>query len=226
MAVQTRLVTTRIDADALVHFIKVRQRPAGIKLAAIAAVGGRTLDIVEQALGEIGGGSQILKPLLVLNADGVAAELIGDAQHGDVHAALVENLRVGQVGGFIRSRVETHAARVEPFANLLRFCVADLAHGRIERGLAEALLVDAGWVHQRIFDDGVGHAHAALIEDAQQRLLAAQFIGQRHAQSAFGLAHFGRIEGMHVRNVVREVPVLDPFTQPALEERVGEVLAP
>src|SRR5271157_2427459 len=75
----------RIDADALVNLIEMRQRPACIKLTAISTVGRRTIDVVEQSLDEIGGGRQVFEPLLVLDADGVASELIGNAQHGDVH---------------------------------------------------------------------------------------------------------------------------------------------
>jgi hypothetical protein len=172
-------------------------------------------------------GTRSFKSLLILNADGVAAELVGDAQGGDVHAALVENLRVGQIGGFVGRSRNFIPLRIQPVANLLRFRRVTSRIAAYQRGLAEPLLVDAGGIHQRVFDDGVHHAHAAFVEDAEQRLLAEQFFGQRHAQRAFSLANFGRIE----KSCTCEVSwtkdlVFDPFAQAALEERVLEVLAP
>ena len=52
----------------------------------------RAVGVVEHALDEVAGGQQVLQALLVLDADGVAAELVGDARGGDVHLALVEDL--------------------------------------------------------------------------------------------------------------------------------------
>ena len=58
----------------------------------------RTVHIIQQALGQVRRRRQVLQALLILDADGVAAEIVGDAQRGDVHLALFENLGVGQVG--------------------------------------------------------------------------------------------------------------------------------
>ena len=50
--------------------------------------------------------------------------------------------------------------------------------------LAEPLLVDAGGVEQLVGDDRVEHPHAALVEDAHDRLLRAQLGGQALAELA------------------------------------------
>ena len=78
----------------------MRQRLAAIEHSfAVAALDGRTLGVVQRPFHQIAGGHQILQALLVLDADQIAAEIIGDAQGGDVHLALQEDLVVGQVLG-------------------------------------------------------------------------------------------------------------------------------
>ena len=52
---------------------------------------------------------QILQALLILNADRVAAEFIRNAQRRDIHSALIENLRVGQIGFRVRPGLEDQA---------------------------------------------------------------------------------------------------------------------
>ena len=56
------------------------------------------VDVVQQAFDQIARRRQILQPLLVLNADRVAAELIRDPHGGDIHLALLQRLRLGQLG--------------------------------------------------------------------------------------------------------------------------------
>ncbi len=58
--------------------------------------GGRSR-VVERAFDQIAGRQQVLQALLVLDADRVAAEIVGDAHGGDVHLALQQDLVVGQV---------------------------------------------------------------------------------------------------------------------------------
>ena len=100
-----------VESGALVHFVEVRERLAVEEHAlAVARFHRRTIGVVQRAFHEIAGGQQVLQSLLVLNADAVAAEVIGDAHGGDVHLALPENLRVGQIGGVVRAGVELHAA--------------------------------------------------------------------------------------------------------------------
>ncbi len=70
---------------------------------------------------KIGSRRQIFQALLILDADGVAAELIGDAQRGDIHAALIENLCVRQIGFRIGAGLELHAFGIQPLANRQRF---------------------------------------------------------------------------------------------------------
>ena len=67
---------------------------------------GSTVDIVQHPFGKVGCGREIFQALLVLNADRVAAELVGDAQSGDVHFALLEYLVVRQFGRFVHAGLE------------------------------------------------------------------------------------------------------------------------
>ncbi len=63
--------------------------------------------------------------MLILNADGVAAEFIGDPEGGDVHLALLVNLLIGEFGFFILAGVEVQAFGVEPLAHGFRFGIAE-----------------------------------------------------------------------------------------------------
>ena len=76
----------RVDGDALVGLVEVRERPALVQHARAVARGHRrALGRVQHALGEVGCRHQILEALLVLDADGVEPEVVGDPQRGDVH---------------------------------------------------------------------------------------------------------------------------------------------
>src|SRR6185436_14856175 len=66
-----------IESGALVHFVEMRDGPARVEHAfAVARTHGRTVRIVQRALDEIARWKQIFQPLLILDADGVAAEVI------------------------------------------------------------------------------------------------------------------------------------------------------
>jgi len=75
---------------------------------------------------------------LVLDADGLAAELVGDAQCGDVELTLGEDLGFGELGRGVFAKVEFEALFLEPSVNGVGFGVADLGGFVVERGLGEA----------------------------------------------------------------------------------------
>jgi len=56
--------------------------------------------------------------LLVLDANGVAAEVMRDADGGNVHLALGEDLLFCEVGGVVRAKVELHAFVLQPSQHL------------------------------------------------------------------------------------------------------------
>src|SRR3954462_15534787 len=85
---------------------------------AIPTVDGRPIAIVEHSLDEIAGWEQVFQTLLILNADQVAAEVIGDADGGDIHFALQQDLCVREIGGMRWPGVEPHAFAIEPSAYL------------------------------------------------------------------------------------------------------------
>jgi hypothetical protein len=47
---------------------------------------------------------------LILDADRLAAELVGDAHRGDVHFALEENLALGELGCLFLYQLNTSSA--------------------------------------------------------------------------------------------------------------------
>ena len=113
-------------------------------------------------------------------------------------------------------------------ADRLRLLVADPPHLGDERALRQALLVDAERVEQLVVEDRVVHAHAALVEDADDRLLVLQLLGERAARA--------RPRGRRrapARSTSRTWPVscvsvagLEPGAQARAGPVVGEVLAP
>ena len=91
-----------VQPGAFIHFVEMRQRLAFVQhAAAVAAVDRRAIGIVQRSLDQVGCRQQILQSLLVLDADRVAAEIVGDPQGRDVHLALLVDLVVGQIGFFI-----------------------------------------------------------------------------------------------------------------------------
>ncbi len=117
-----------VEPGAFIDFVEMRQWLAAIEHSlAVAALDGRTLGVVERPFHQIAGGHQILEALLVLDADQIASEIVGDAQRGDVHLALQENLVVGQVLGVVRAGVEGHATLLHPAAHFLGLTVFDLS---------------------------------------------------------------------------------------------------
>ena len=97
----------RVEAGALVHLVEMRDRRGldGLRLPSAPATSGRVA-VVQHPLDQVASRQQILQPLLILDADGLAAELLGHAHGSHVHPALVEHLRLGQVGRVVAAEVE------------------------------------------------------------------------------------------------------------------------
>ena len=217
----------RVQARALVHFVEVRQRVILIEHAPVAArAHRRPVHVVQQAFGQVGSRRQVLQPLLILYADSGAAKVVGDAQRRDVHLALFQGLRVGQLGLGIAAGGEVHALAIQPGAHLARFAVAGRQHFRVERRLAEALLEHAGGMQQLIRDDGVVHAHAAFVEDPQNGLVAPQFGCQAGAGLFRARRQLAGGKRAHVAGIVHHRLARQPAAQAREEELVGEIHAP
>ncbi|MGX1676407.1 hypothetical protein [Streptomyces sp. NPDC055400] len=216
----------RVDGHALVGFVEVRQRPALVQHARAVAAGHlRALDVVEQAFGQVGRGREVLEALLVLDAHRVQAEVVGDPQRRDVHLQLFADLPVGQLGGLVGAGGEGHARLLEPGTGCVGLLIRDAQHLRVQGALRQPLLVDAERVEQLVVDDRVVHAHAALVEDADDGLVPAQLLGNGGAQRALrGLGQLG--QRPHVGAVVRDAAGLGPLAQALEEEVVGEVDGP
>src|SRR3569833_576419 len=87
----------RVETSTLVHFIEVRKRATREQLVSLLILDWRTICIVQQTLDQVRSGNTILQPLLVLNANCIAAETCSDAESGDIHFALLEDLSIGEV---------------------------------------------------------------------------------------------------------------------------------
>ena len=216
-----------VEAGALVHFVEVGKRLAGEEfLAGHLVINGGTLDVVEESLDEIGGGGEVLEALLVLDADRGASELLGDADGGDVHLALLEDLVLGEVVLLAGAELEGHAAVEEPLVDGARLLVLDGEHLGVERGLAEALLEDARLVDELVRDDRVVHAHATLVEDTHDLLVVAELPGKLGAEFLGIGGNAGLLVGLHVRGDVGDAAGGQPGAEPLEESLVAEVIAP
>ena len=114
--------------------------------------------------------------MLVLNADEIAAEAVGQTQRGDVHPALLQDLGPRQASSLVFAEVERHACFFQPGQNLLGFGFRDLCRLVVKGRLAEPLFKNASRVQQVIGNDGVEHSHAAFIKDTHQHLAAAEVL--------------------------------------------------
>ena len=164
--------------------------------------------------------------MLVLNADGVTAEFIGNSERSNIHPALIENLRICKVRLFTCPGFEANSARVQPVANLLGFFPGNFPHSGKEGRLTKPFFIDAGRIHQGIFNHRVHHAHTTLIEDAKDCLPALQLFCQCASECSLGFADASRHKLMNVRGVVDNNLVFDPLPKTFLEQGVLEVLAP
>ncbi len=137
-----------------------------------------------------------------MDADGLRAELGRDPHRGDVHLALLQHLRFGQLGFFVRAEIEFHALGQQPVIDRAGFSIGDRLHLRIERGLAEPFLEDASRMQQFVGDDRVEHAHAAFVEDAHDELLVLELLRERLAGLRGGGGHLHGLQRLHVRGVM------------------------
>ena len=186
----------------------------------------RSLRVVQQPLDQVRGRRHVFQPLLILDADGVTAEVVGDAHGSDVHLALLQDLVVGQVRVRVGAGHEGHTALIQPTAHRLGLSIRDASHFRYQRRLAQPFFVEAGAVHQLIVDDSVVHAHAALVEDAQDGLFPSQLTGQGLAQLDFVTRQSREVQVSHVAGVVSDATLFQPLADAVQEEIIGEVLAP
>ena len=101
---------------------------------------------------------------------------------------------------------ELHAFAIQPGTGSLGFIVWDSPHRGDQRGLAEAFLVDAAGVEQFIFDDGVVHAHAALVEDAHDGFVVLELPRPAHCPKlSFGAGSVLRVQVADVTGVMRDL---------------------
>ena len=104
-----------VGGDPLVDLVEVRQGlPVPQHPAAVPAGDRRAVDVVEQALGQVARGDEVLKALLVLDPDCVEAEVVADAQGGYVHLALLPDLFLGQLGAVVGAEKEPHPPVLKP----------------------------------------------------------------------------------------------------------------
>jgi len=204
----------------------VWERDTGVKLSRTVAAADRgPFDVVEQTLGEVARGDRVLEALLVLDANRVQAEVVGDAQGGGVHLELAEQLGLGQFGGLVGAEVERHPGVLQPGVDALGLVVADGLHLGDQGTLRQALLVDAERVDELVIEDGVVHPHTSLVEDAEDGLLPLELVCERCAELPLGAV-------VECRQIADVALVMDDHAvgQPCLEAverpRVGEVLAP
>ncbi len=68
-----------VESGAFIDFVEMGEGLAFVEFAAVFGEGGRAIGAVEGAFDEVGCGGEVFEALLVLDADGGAAEFVGDA---------------------------------------------------------------------------------------------------------------------------------------------------
>ena len=216
-----------VEPRALVHLVEVHERLA-LEQHPRRAFGRdrRPLRIVEHPFHEIARREQVLEALLVLDPDRVAAVAVGDPQGGHVHPALEQHLLPRELGLLVAAEVEPHARLLQPAEHRPTLGLARSHRLVVERALAEPFLEHARGLQQPVGDDGVFHAHAALVEHAHQRLAPAEVGGERLGPrgEVAGDAHL--LQGHHVARVVVDRPRAEPGVEMPLEARTREVVGP
>ena len=216
-----------VEARAFIDFVEMRECLAFVEDLTIGACCDRgAIYVVENAFDQIRCRAQVFEALLILNADGGATKVIGNAYGGDVHFALHCDLVVGEFIGGVCAGDKGEALALEIGANSAGFCICDGLHFCPESRLREAFFEDACGVEQVVGDDGVEHAHAAFVKDAHNGFFALELFGECLSELRFG---FGQAEGVGVAymgGVVGDAAAGEPFAQAAFEEVVGKVQAP
>src|SRR5688572_8858093 len=173
-----------IQPGAFIDFVEMGQCLTGEQDASSSrAFHCRPIDVVQQSFNEVAGWGEIFQPLLILNADGRAAEFVSESYGGDIHFALLQGLVAGEFGGLVTSPGKLHAFPQKPVEDVLRLGIADLPHRGVERGLTKAFLEEAGKMQQFVGHDGVEHTHAAFIEDAEDGFALPKLAREAAAQS-------------------------------------------
>ena len=203
----------------------MREGVARIQLAAVE-VNGRPIDIVQKSFGQIGGGRQIFQPLLILNADGVASELVREPDCGDIHPALVQDLGFRELCGRIVSNIESQPFLHQPIADSLRLAGRNSLHGGVEHRLAEAFLEDTRRMQEFVGDDGVVHTHTALVEHSHDRLVRTQMLSKFAPGLFCALRQLEVAAPAHVMILMTKQPTLQPAPKTVVEEVIFEVGAP
>lgn len=216
-----------VDTTALVHFVEVWVGLAFEDDLAGCVLDRRTVCAVEHTFDEVGSGAEVLEALLILNAEGIATEGVTNAAGSNIHFALLDHLRLGQLGLGVLTEVEVEALIFDEFEDFFGFGLAHILHFSEECGLAELLLVDTGLEEELIRNRGVIHAHAELIENTHDRLVAVEIgcdlVGNLLEASS------GLLAGvfLNVCSGVLDLTGLDPLLQILLEGAVfTEVLTP
>ena len=110
-----------VQSGTFIDFIEVRQCFTLEERLVIAAVfHRRTVRVVEQAFNQIACRRKVFQSLLILNANRRAAKFIGDAHRSNVHFALLQGLRFGQLRLLVRPPIEGHALLDQPGQNRAR----------------------------------------------------------------------------------------------------------
>ena len=214
-----------VEARAFVDFVEMGQRLAFVQHARTVAAGDRRpFGVVQHSLDEITRGQKILKPLLILNADCRAAEVVGDAQRSDVHLALQVDLIVGQMLVGIAAGDEFQAVMLEPAADRAGFVVAGLHRLIIEGRLTEPFLVHAGGIHQMVGHDGVEHSHATFVEHAHDGLLLLHAVPRLTARRCLGI--FTSASRRDVLGRMPQFSFFEPASQRFCKRKIGKINAP
>ncbi|MEJ7757304.1 MAG: hypothetical protein WKF83_14285 [Nocardioidaceae bacterium] len=108
--------------------------------------------------------------------------------------------------------MEGHPGVVEPVADRGGLLARHALHLGDQRALGQPLLVDAERIEQLVVEDRVVHPHAAFVEDADDRLLGPQLLGERAAQLDLGPAA-GHGEVADVAHIMDELAGLEPGLQ-------------
>src|SRR5690242_6265110 len=81
-------------------------------------------------------------------------------------------------------------------------------------------------MQQFVGNNCVVHAHAALIEDAHDRLLTSQAVSERFADLLRTLRKLGALQSMNMAAVMNNPFASEPASQSIDKKVVGEVTAP
>ena len=165
----------RVQTGTLIDLVEVRNCFALEECAfACSIFYGWSIPVIERSLDQIAGGQQVLEPLLVLDADAVAFEIVGDPNRRNIHLALLKDLLFREVGSMMGTDMKDHALLVHPISYALCLRICNSCRFVIERRLAKPFLVDAGGVQEVVGNDRVEHPHATFVEYSHDRLVGSQ----------------------------------------------------